>query len=1489
MRSSLRFAAVLVTLIVLASGLYVGHGVAPPSPSHIGLGLSANHALSTPSPATSHAAPTTPPSGRGTFFLNYPQPTASATNSSCRYNFNIPPVCMNNTGNPSLTVTPSGGFAAAYTAFAAVNPCSAAANQTATVIGVDYSANGTVWNAPVYLDNPVCSEQFNYSSAMMPAIASLANGTLVLAYVEYNLSYNQTTCAAWDWYPAPAPCLFSAARLVVTRSFNNGVSWTTPTVIVASQNTSFNATGTSWIPAQPSISVTGDTVYLAWSNFTNPLFYSSFFFGNTPAPPLISLHLSVSTTGGASWGAPRQLPTVPGSYMNQVTSVAYGPALTVASNGTLYIAYATNLTADSNFLCNPYGACGTLFINQSMDVVVAQSVNNGSTFSVSTAAAAVPVDWNGATWISYPPGTIVAPAPSIALDPATGQLYVAYAGGEIGNLCFTFGCNPGEYYENLWLATSTNNGGSWTNAAVGDQALGIASGANSSEWLMTPSVGVGANGTVYIGAVYDNGTVCASGLIFVCDRWSSVLFESTDHGATFSPPFQVDPTSATIDPYPLWDGFTTSMAMKAGIPWFAWTQEINPPPLTYCNVPSATCYSQVIVSTLFTGTGLTATFNETGLPAGDNWSLNLLGNARAGAAGLNLSVSGIPVGANLSWSIPGENSTIYGVRYFAVSTPSPPYLLTAPTTIRVTFVEEALLNITAIPATQPGLPFSCASPYYGGFGFDCANQNVTPFVGQSYVQVGVPFSYGAAPIAGFSFVNCYQCMNLSFLAWTGVGNGSWNTTTSNGSTSIYGPVNETVTFALLGFCSNGLCVNASYNYTFAERGLPNGTSWAVTFGNQTQTSTTPFLGFNGTGGPIPFTVWVVPFNATLEYVGTPSVPSPITALQGIGEVVTFVLAPIARGDSPLSVSATGLPSGVSTWGFSLGGAALATPSSGAVYTVPNGPVVLNASAVYGPNGTGAYPTGFRVTPQIVGSATSSLPLGGLLNVSSPVAVTATYAPEYWLTVTNSSGGSVSGPPGQWVHGGQTVNLTATPDPGFSFVGWSGTGSGSVTSPAPTIPVRPSGPVSELATFVAVVPTFTLTVSATGVLTGVPITVSVGTADYTELAPFTISGLTSGSYALVIPTVYPNGTAGERFVVTAVASSLSLSGGSIDVTASGTLSITYAEQVTLLVGSASNGTTTPAAGTYWENAGVSTSLDAVPNTGYVFVSWNGTGLGEVTSGSASIAVLPTGPVTETPVFAPRVLAPPATFTLTVTETGLPSGTTWSSSIGSNGASGTAALVLSGLNGTYTVVVPTVLGGTGVRYVPGNGGNYSSDVTHNASLVVSFTTQYAVTVLATPGGTATPSSAWVTSGATVNLVATANSSYQFVNWTGTGNGAYSGTVATDALVVSGPVSEFATFAPSSSSHAASAGGVSDWILPIGLLVVLLIVGLVIGLVLSRGRRPPTAPAEGEEGTMTESGETGEVPVWSEGPVSSPPPGPTAPSDEDGSESIYGGGSG
>ncbi|HEY6238082.1 MAG TPA: hypothetical protein VIZ68_02710, partial [Thermoplasmata archaeon] len=321
------------------------------------------------------------------------------------------------------------------------------------------------------------------------------------------------------------------------------------------------------------------------------------------------------------------------------------------------------------------------------------------------------------------------------------------------------------------------------------------------------------------------------------------------------------------------------------------------------------------------------------------------------------------------------------------------------------------------------------------------------------------------------------------------------------------------------------------------------------------------------------------------------------------------------------------------------------------------------------------------------------------------------------------------------------------------------------------------------------------------------------------------------------------------------------------------------QYALSVVSTPGGTVSGGNGTVWANASDPLTLTAVPDPSYRFVGWNGTGLGSVTSTSATISVTPLGPATETAQFAFRPTPPPAIFWLTVTETGLPAGLIWSVAVGSVGAAGAiGTLTVVGLNGSYSLTAPTVYDPTpGVRWVSDTT-NVSTTVDANRTATVAFSEQFLVTVLAGEGGTVTPSTEWVAAGTQVTIVATANSTSEFLLWNGTGPGAYNGSTASQSFTVNGPVTEQASFGPRATGGGGGGGGSSasaanGQLMSILLLVALLVVGAVVGILLGRGRRPSSPPPM-EEYQAEPTGEEGPAemeappsPIYDEGPETPP----------------------
>jgi hypothetical protein len=89
-------------------------------------------------------------------------------------------------------------------------------------------------------------------------------------------------------------------------------------------------------------------------------------------------------------------------------------------------------------------------------------------------------------------------------------------------------------------------------------------------------------------------------------------------------------------------------------------------------------------------------------------------------------------------------------------------------------------------------------------------------------------------------------------------------------------------------------------------------------------------------------------------------------------------------------------------------------------------------------------------------------------------LTVAFAVAFWVSVSSTAGGTLVGATDDFIASGDPVTLNASPLPGETFAGWSGTGSGSYTGPQALQTIVIDGPVSEFATFSPVPATSTAT-------------------------------------------------------------------------------------------------------------------------------------------------------------------------------------------------------------------------------------------------------------------------------------------------------------------------------------------------------------------------------------------------------------------------------
>lgn len=134
----------------------------------------------------------------------------------------------------------------------------------------------------------------------------------------------------------------------------------------------------------------------------------------------------------------------------------------------------------------------------------------------------------------------------------------------------------------------------------------------------------------------------------------------------------------------------------------------------------------------------------------------------------------------------------------------------------------------------------------------------------------------------------------------------------------------------------------------------------------------------------------------------------------------------------------------------------------------------------------------------------------------------------------------------------------------------------------------------------------------------------------------------------------------------------------------------------------------------------------------------------------------------------VSAPSSNYPVTFTENGLPKGTTWSVVVdGQTYTSSTTSISDIPIQyGTHTYSVPTITFGQEIKYVPDNSSG-NMNIPADLYMNFNFTTYYLVSLATSPNssGTTIPvlgNQSWYVAGSSVNITATPNTGYNFLNW-------------------------------------------------------------------------------------------------------------------------------
>ncbi len=573
-----------------------------------------------------------------------------------------------------------------------------------------------------------------------------------------------------------------------------------------------------------------------------------------------------------------------------------------------------------------------------------------------------------------------------------------------------------------------------------------------------------------------------------------------------------------------------------------------------------------------------------------------------------------------------------------------------------------------------------------------ANANMTVLDAKNYTVVGVispigvnPFGITYRPSNGDLYVadenGCTGCGTLGSVTEFDPATNLWvrNFTVghypaSMGTAGVHGDVfsmnggSNTVT--VIGDTPPSPPPPARYNVTFAETGLPPGTSWSVTFNGTQGNSTSSILTFpgmlNNSSGYV-FSVATV--------TGYTSVPaSGIVVVNGNNVTMSIAFTKSLPGRYAVTFHESGLLSGT-TWSVKFNGTSNSTISSN--LTFPN---LLNSTNGY------VFTVG-NVTGYIASPTSGIIPVRGA-NVTQAINFTSASSPKYPVNFTES--GLPTGTPWNVTLGALNQSTKTTQD---SFAMFNGTYPFAIGSPTGYTAIPSTGNVTVHGaqqtvgiTFAAINPgntVYAVTFEAHGLTLGANWSVLLN-----GLSQSTVSGLitfdeTNGTwqYSVTPPTGYQ----------VAPASGLITVAGSVQ-----TVNLTFTQVVsTYPITFAQTGLPT---GSHW-SVNLSGTANSSVTTTLIFNEKNGTYPYSVTAPAgfkvspASGTLTVSGSAIHQNLTFSRSTPTYTNYSVTYTETGLPSGTNWSLTLnGSVKSSTTSTITFPEVNGSYTFSVGAVNGYT-----------------------------------------------------------------------------------------------------------------------------------------------------------------------------------------------------
>ncbi len=414
--------------------------------------------------------------------------------------------------------------------------------------------------------------------------------------------------------------------------------------------------------------------------------------------------------------------------------------------------------------------------------------------------------------------------------------------------------------------------------------------------------------------------------------------------------------------------------------------------------------------------------------------------------------------------------------------------------------------------------------------------------------------------------------------------------------------------------------------------------------------------------------------------------------------------------------------------------------------------------------------------------------------NSPFTETANY--DVYLTMENnpSNGGSVS-PSSGWYSYGSQVTISESPNSGYSFSRWSGSGSGSYTGSDSSYTITMNNPITEEANY------------------GIKLTMSISDSNAGTISPNPGSHIEPyGSQV----TISESPNSGYSFTGWSGSGSGSYTGSDSSYTITMNNPITeeanYDVCLTMSSSNSNAGSISPGSGTHCYSPGQSVTLSESANLRYEFTGWSGSGSGSYSGSDSSPTINMNSPITETanyksipncngysynnPNYNAQVTAGECYWTGGDLTDWVSGGNAGYADITLVGLSNGASYFGQGTTGRcYTFIGIDNLPEQNYEVEFGEGGGGGSC----GNAAVKFNTDAPLTVNTNGDGSTSPSGTNdYQDGSSPQISASSNTGYHFTSWSCNninGSGCYSGSNNPAYPTMNGHIYETANFAPNS----------------------------------------------------------------------------------------------